>query len=165
MGTASHSNPCRTKYFVSILGIVDGNALNRNAHLGAGLVGGVLGHATIGIHGGEVERTVQATREVGYIDVEGEFVANEIEGLVALIILGHQVDTGADVLAGDEGESQGVARGGDAVSALVVGTIQSAIRGASLIVRAKRLIPLSNPCQFLRTLPLFTLCNLTVFPV
>lgn len=47
--------------------------------LGASLVGSVLGKTTIGIHLGEVECTVKAARKVGNINVEGEFLAQQVE--------------------------------------------------------------------------------------
>lgn len=47
--------------------------------LGTSLVGGVLGLATIKIHGDEVESAVETAAGAGDIDIEGELVAEELE--------------------------------------------------------------------------------------
>jgi len=62
------------------------------AVLGACLVVWVLGKSTIGVHGDEVEGTVQATGQVGHIDVKGELLVLELEHLVLGVSRVHEVD-------------------------------------------------------------------------
>lgn len=50
------------------------------------LVIGVLGLSTIGIHGGEVNCTVQTARKVGDVDVEGELPVLELGNFVVFIV-------------------------------------------------------------------------------
>lgn len=47
-----------------------------------GLVGGERGHASIFLHLGEIESTVETAREVGHIDVEGELGVEKLQHLV-----------------------------------------------------------------------------------
>lgn len=55
------------------------------------LVGGVLLQAAVCVHGDEVERTVQATRQVRQIDVKGKLIVRrELEHLIRGIVL-HQI--------------------------------------------------------------------------
>lgn len=72
-----------------------------NTVLSTSLVVGVLGDTTIGVHGHEVEGTVQTAREVGDIDGEGELLVQQVEDLVVGVI-GHQVGTRSDVGTGNE---------------------------------------------------------------
>ncbi len=90
------------------------------------LTGSVLGtslvialvDATVGGHLNEVESTVQTARKVGDIDVEGEFLVDEIEHLVLGVRL-HEVGTGSHVggelALGNESEGKGIVGGGDTV--------------------------------------------------
>lgn len=90
--------------------------------LGTGLVGRVFRHATIGIHSHKVQSTVQTAGEVRHIDIEGELVVQQVELLICLIIL-HEVQTRANIRAGDEAELKLGSRGSDTVSACVIGSI------------------------------------------
>lgn len=76
-----------------------------NTVLSAGLVVGVLGNATVSVHGHEVEGTVQTAREVGDVDGEGELLVQQVEDLVVRVI-GHQVSTRSDVGTGNEVQAQ-----------------------------------------------------------
>jgi hypothetical protein len=110
---------------------------------GTGLVGREPGHATVGIHFGEVQSTVQTTGELGDINVEGELLVERLEHLV-LGFAGQKVETGADVLLlglGDELEGQGVSAGGDTVSSGVVGTIEGTVGSTSGVVGAEGVVP------------------------
>lgn len=109
--------------------------------LGTGLVVFVLAHAAIGVHRCEVQRTVQTAWEVRDVNVKGELIVEEIEGLISLVVL-HKVHTRANILTGDEFQGQCVTGGRDTVGTLVVSTINRAVRSARLIVGAKRRIPL-----------------------
>jgi hypothetical protein len=58
--------------------------------------------------------------------------------------VGHEVNARTDVLLlalGNEFESEGVATGGDAIGARVISTIECAILGTGLAIRAKACIP------------------------
>lgn len=109
--------------------------------LGTGLVVFILGQATIGVHRCEVQSTVQTAWEVGDVNVKGELIVEEVEGLVCLVVL-HKVHTRANVLTSDEFQGQCVTSGRDTVGSLVVSTINRAGRSARLIVGAKRRVPL-----------------------
>lgn len=106
-----------------------------STELGTGSVGRVLGLATISIHGNKVQGRVETALDLGQIDVEGQLVVLEREGLVPVGVL-HEVQTGADVLAVlvllDELQGQGVAAGGDAVGARVVGSLEGAVGAVGL---------------------------------
>lgn len=113
--------------------------------LGTSLVGGELGHATIGVHLTEVDSTVQAARQLRHIHVKGELLVEQVEHAV-LGVRSHQVGTRTDVAAvgvlGDKVELQGTgARGGDAVGATVVCTIDRAVCGAGRAIWAERCVP------------------------
>ena len=130
--------------------------------LGTSLVSWELGQATVGVHLGEVESTVQTARKVGNIDVEGELLVEKLEHLVGRVAC-HEVDTRTDVLLGRSGhelEGEGVTAGRDTVGACintnqracpsqiessrhtgVVGAIEGTIRRASVGVRAERRVP------------------------
>ena len=84
--------------------------------LSTSLVGCVLGETTILSHLDEVQSTVETAGEVGHVDIEGEFLVEEGEHLVVGVVL-HQVDTRADVGAGNELERERVAAGRDTVGA------------------------------------------------
>lgn len=113
--------------------------------LGASLVGREPGHATILVHGDEVQRPVQAARHLRRVDVDGELVAQEVEHLVGVIARLRQVDSSADVGAlavlGDEADADRVAGRGHAVGVCIVGTVDAAVLGAGLAVRAEGGIP------------------------
>ena len=103
------------------------------AVLGTGLVGRVLGHATILVHGDKVEGRVETALDGGQVDIKGELIVHEGEHLV----LGgavHEVEAGANVGAvlvlGNELEGQGITAGGGAVRGAVVGALELALGGA-----------------------------------
>ena len=111
--------------------------------LGTSLVSWELGQATVGVHLGEVESTVQTARKVGNIDVEGELLVEKLEHLVGRVAC-HEVDTRTDVLLGRSGhelEGESVAAGGDAVGTRVVGTVESAVGRTGNTVGAESGIP------------------------
>lgn len=108
--------------------------------LGASLVVGELRHATVGVHLTEVESAVETARELRHVNVEGELLVQELEHLV-LGLAAHEVDTRADVGARDELQSERVAGGRDAVSTLVVGTVEGAVLRASDTVGTERGVP------------------------
>lgn len=111
---------------------------------GTGLVAGVLGLATVGVHGDEVQGSVQAAGQLRDIDIEGELLTQELKHLV-LRVRSHQEGTATDVLVsalGDEAQLQGSVIGRDAVGGLVVGAIDAAVGSAGLIIRAQVRVPL-----------------------
>lgn len=73
--------------------------------LSTGLVVGVFGDTTVGVHVHEVEGTVQTAREVGDINGEGELLVQQVEDLVVGVI-GHEVGTRSDVGTGNEVQAQ-----------------------------------------------------------
>lgn len=113
--------------------------------LGTSLVGRVLAHTTVLVHGDEVEGTVKTAVEGRQVNIEGELVVHEGEHLV-LVGAVHEVETGADVGAvlvlGQELESQGVTAGGGTVGRAVVGTLDLAVGRAALGVGAGGGVPL-----------------------
>jgi len=97
-------------------------------------------HTTIGIHGDEVQGSVEPARQVRDVDIEGKFIVLELEHFI--FVLGcHHVDTRSSIGTGDEGKVERAARGDDAVSALVVGAVKCAILGTCRIVWAQRGVP------------------------
>lgn len=106
---------------------------------GTSLVAGVLSTTTISVHLGEVKRAVKTTGKVGDVDIEGELLVLELEQHVVIVIC-QEVHARADVGLGasrDKFQGESIAGGGDAVRARVVGTVQSAVRGASRGVGAQ----------------------------
>lgn len=101
--------------------------------LGAGLVVGVAGLATVLLHGDEVKSGVETTVDGGQVDIEGELVALEVEGLV-LVGTVHEVESGSDVgsvlVLGQELEGESIAAGGGTVGLAVFGTLDGALGGA-----------------------------------
>ena len=111
--------------------------------LGTGLVGWVLGHATVGVHGDKVQSAVETAGEVGDVDIKGELLVQQLKHLVGGVVL-HHVQTRANVLllaGGDEVEAEGVAAGSHTISGLVAGTLEGAVGCARRIVRADGLVP------------------------
>lgn len=112
--------------------------------LSTSLVASVLGLATVGVHGDEVQGSVQAAGQLGDIDIEGELLAQKVKHLV-LGVGSHQESTATDVLVGalgDEAESQSSVVGRDAIGGLIVSAIDTAVGSAGLVVRAQGRIPL-----------------------
>jgi len=109
------------------------NSTHSCAVFGTSLVGRVLGHATILVHGDKVQGRVQAALDGREIDIEGELVVHEGEHLVLGGAI-HEVETRADVGAvlvlREELEGEGVAAGRGAICLAVVGTLEGALRGA-----------------------------------
>ena len=114
------------------------------AVLGTSLVGGETGHASICVHGREVDSTVETTGELGNVDVECELLVQELEHLVFGVTV-EEVDTGTDVLsigiALDELESQGVAAGRDTVGAGVVSSLKGAVCSADRVAGTDGRVP------------------------
>ncbi len=102
-----------------------------------------LGLSAVLVHGDEVDSAVQPTRKLGDVNVECEFLVEEAEHLVIVLVL-HEVHTGTDVLLlglGHEFECESVATGCDTISAGVVCTVEGAIRGTGGVVGAEGGIP------------------------
>lgn len=117
-----------------------------SAILGTGLVPAERLEPTILEHLAKVHGAVQPARELGDVHVKGEFLVEEVEQLV-LVRAGHEVDSGADILAVvvllDKLEPQGSGgRGGDAVGAAVVGAVDGAVLRAGGSVWAGGCVPL-----------------------
>jgi len=111
---------------------------------GTSLVGGELARTSISIHGHKVESTVHTTGKLGDIHIKCELLTEQFEHLVVGLV-GHQVETGADVLLltlGDKAEMKRVATGGDAIGRLVLGTIEGTVLGTGHIVGAGAGVPL-----------------------
>lgn len=108
--------------------------------LGTSLVVRVLGHAAVSVHGNKVQSAVQSAREIGDIDVKGEFPVQELEDLIGLVVL-QQVETRSNVRPGDKIEPQLAAGRSHAVGALVIRAVQRTILGAGDVVRAVRWVP------------------------
>ena len=97
--------------------------------LSTSLVAGEFGHAAIRVHLDKVDGTVEATGELGHVNVERELLVLQLEELVSAVVL-EEVDTRADVgvrARGDELEREGAATCGDTVGSLVVRTIDSTV--------------------------------------
>lgn len=133
--------------------------------LGTSLVGGVLGLATIKIHGDEVEGAVETAADAGHIDIEGELVAEELEAcrqsLLAIrysgkggrssrtlvgIVAVHEVSTGTNVgrvlALGDELKAERVAAGLNTIGRRVLSAINAALGSAVGVGAADGGIPL-----------------------
>ena len=100
-----------------------------------------LANVALRIHGREVNSAVEATREGREVDVESEFLVEEVEGLVGGIVL-HQIDTRTNVGSSLERKGKGVSGRRDAVGARVVCTVESAVLRASVAIRAQGRVPL-----------------------
>ena len=97
--------------------------------LGASLVVGEAGLATVGVHLDEVESAVETARKLGHVNVECKLLVLQVEHVVGRFIL-KKVDTRADVgvrARGDELEREGAATCGDTVGSLVVRAIDSTV--------------------------------------
>jgi hypothetical protein len=114
------------------------------AKFSAGFVSRVLGQATVGVHGDEVQRAVQTAADVGNINIERELVAQKGEHLVLGIVL-HEIQAATNILAiralGDKLEAECVAGSGHTVGAGIVGAVNAAVRRASLAIRAELGVP------------------------
>lgn len=84
---------------------------------------------------------ITLTSKLAGIHVEGKLLVLQVEHLVVLVLVIHQVDSGTDIAASLELQAQGIARCLDTVGTRVVGTIQRAVRRTSSTVRAKGLVP------------------------
>lgn len=137
-GTRSTNLSVDELHVVWALGITISGSVLRSS-----LVRSVLGHATVGIHGGEVDSSVESTWQVRHIDVEGELLALQAEHLVFGVI-GHEVDSASDVLLcarGHEFEGQGVTSAVDTVGAGVVSSLHGAVGGTCGGIGAESSIP------------------------
>lgn len=115
------------------------------AILGTSFVGGILGHAAILVHLGEVDGAVKAARKIADVNVEGELLVQQVEHAI-FGIAGHQVhtrpDIGAVVVFGHELELERAGRGGrDAVRLLVISSIDGAVLRTRLSVGACGCVP------------------------
>ncbi len=114
--------------------------------LSTSLVGWIFGHATISVHLGEVEGTVETAREGGDINIEGELLVEGLEDLVGSVGV-HEVGSGSDVGVGarsDELQGEGIAGGGDTIGSAVIGTVESAVGSAGGRIGTKGRVPLED---------------------
>lgn len=81
------------------------------------------------------------TSNLADVDVERELLVLQVEHLVVLVLLVHQVDTRSHVAASLELKTQGVARCLDAVGAWVIGAIEGTVCRTSRTIRAQSLVP------------------------
>lgn len=81
------------------------------------------------------------TSDLADVDIKGELLVLEVEHLVVLVLVIHEVDARANVAANLQLQAQLVTRGLDAVGAWVVGTIESTVSSASHTIRAKSAVP------------------------
>ena len=111
--------------------------------LGTSLVSTV--QTTVRGHLNEVQSTIETAHKLRNIDVESEFLVEQIEHLILRIIL-HEIDTRPDVLSefvlGDKLEGQFAARGLNTVGSAVIHTFDLTTRRARRRVGASRGIPL-----------------------
>ena len=88
------------------------------------------GQSTVRVHRNEVESAIETARELRHVEVEGEFLVQEVEHLVFRLVL-EQVDTGSDIfsvlVARDELELEFTATRGDTIGSLVVDTLDCAV--------------------------------------
>lgn len=108
--------------------------------LGTSLVGREARQAAVLVHLRQVERAVEAARQVRHVDVEGELLVQQLEHLVVRVVR-HQVHTRADVRARHELERERVAGGRDAVRARVVRAVERAVLRARRPVGAQCRVP------------------------
>lgn len=113
------------------------------SHLSTSLVGRETRHATVGIHLGEVHCSVQAARKVRHINVESELLVVRLEQVVRRVCV-KKVDTGTNIAARNELESESVTASRDTIGARVIGSVKGAVGRASRRVRAKRRIPVGG---------------------
>ena len=86
-------------------------------------------------------RSCTLTDELGNVDVKRKFLVLQIEGLVSGIRLVHEVDSGSDIAASLELQTQGAAGCLDAVGTRVVGAIERAVLRTGDSIGAKGLVP------------------------
>lgn len=107
----------------------------------AGTVGGTSGVqsglSTLGLHLAHVQSTVHTAGQLGNVDVEGEFLAGQLDHLVLLLVGSEEVDSGAghSVLAVHV-QGDGTALGRNTVVGVVVDALQDAVLRAGGLVRA-----------------------------
>ena len=98
-----------------------------------------LALATLSLHLGEIQGTVHAARELGHVHVKGELLADELEHLVGLVVLGEQVDTGEEgleVIISEHVERDSVTLGNDAIRCVVLDALHDTVLEARLGIRA-----------------------------
>lgn len=92
----------------------------------------------------EVERAIKAAANVGDIDIKGELIPEEIEHLVVVIVL-HEINTRANVgairMLSDELQAERIAVRLNAVGALIVGAVDTALLSTGLAIGADALVP------------------------
>ena len=115
-----------------------------NAILGTSFISGVSGHSTIGIHGHEVKRAIKTARKIGDIHVEGELVVQKVELRIRGISV-HEIQTRTDIGGissnSDECKLQRVSARSSAVCSCIIGSLKSAVGGASCVIWAESCIP------------------------
>lgn len=81
------------------------------------------------------------TFELADVDIERELLVLQLEELVVLVLVIHEVDSGANIATSLELETESVARCLDTVGAGVVGAVECAVRRTSRAIRAQSLVP------------------------
>lgn len=109
--------------------------------LRASFVAGRVGRGTtIGLHLGEVQSSVQPARKLRDINVESEFLVEQLEHLVLAIGAVHEIDTrpnvGRELALRDELVLERGSPGGDTIGARIVRAFKSAVLCARLGVGA-----------------------------
>jgi hypothetical protein len=84
------------------------------------LVGREPRGSTIGVHLGEVKRTVETATKVGHVNVEGELLVEQLQHLISLVGGVHEINTRANIglrTLGNEVEAQRIAASCNTISA------------------------------------------------
>ena len=113
------------------------------AVFGTGFVGGIAGFAAVGVHRHKVDRPVETAGELGDVDVKSEFLVEQVEHGVCILVI-HEIDPGSDILLlrlRDEVQTQRAAGGGDAVGGSIVGTVDRALFRANFVAGADGGVP------------------------
>ena len=104
-------------------------------------VGRVRAHATVRLHGHEIQSTVDAALDSGEIDIKRELVPSKGEHLVCVLVL-HEVETGTNVGAilvlSHERESQSITAGGSTVGGIIGCSFDRAVLRAVSVAGANR---------------------------
>jgi len=135
------------------LGVTVSSTISRSS-----FVAGELAQSTVGGHLNKVQSAVETTGERRHVNIEGEFLVQEVEHLVVGVVLIKQVNSGSDVRYSlksatsqrkyDEGltsshelQAKFIAAGGNTVGGLVVGTVECASSSTSLTIGAQGCVP------------------------
>jgi len=114
--------------------------------LGTSLVCRESAHSSVFVHLREIECAVETARKVGHINVKCELLAEQLEHLIfGRAASSHQVCSRSDIARTaafrHEVELESIARGCDAISTGVVGSVQSTVGGTLYAIWAHGCIP------------------------